>query len=175
LKNLARKEKEANGNDKAQAKPFSKRTFRKEINAMARKAGKNDGLAVIAAALKREQSKQSNRSSKKHARAAAKKKAEASDSDSDSDESVHILESPIPRKSSLKTIQGAKAHPKKKILFELMDEDSSDEDMPMVTKAKKPKTNQPSAEEIAFLKMVEETEANAEENAFFETIEEKND
>jgi hypothetical protein len=174
LKNLARKEKEANGNDKAQAKPFSKRTFRKEINAMARKAGKNDGLAVIAAALKREQSKQSNRSSKKHARAAAKKKAEASDSDSDSDESVHILESPIPRKSSLKTMQVAKA-PKKKILFELMDEDSSDEDMPMVTKAKKPKTNHPSAEEKAFLKMVEETEANAEENAFFETIEEKND
>jgi hypothetical protein len=35
-----------NGNGKAHAKPYSKRTFRKEVNSMAHHAGKHDGCGV---------------------------------------------------------------------------------------------------------------------------------
>jgi hypothetical protein len=117
---------------------------------MARKAGKHDGLAVIASALKREQGKLAKRSSKKHV-AAAKKKAESSDSESDSDESVHNLESPIPRKKKSK----ATKVPKKRVLFDLMDQDSSDEDEKMPAK-----DNNPTAEEMAFLRMIKENKLN---------------
>ena len=97
---------------------------------MARRAGKNNGLADIASALKREQGKHAKRTSKKHATAAAKKKTESSDSDSDSDESVHVLEKPIPRKSIFRAAM--KAQIKKKSIFEeLMDMDSTDEDANM--------------------------------------------
>ena len=58
LKNLARKE----GAQKD--KPFSKRTFRKEINAIACRAGKHAGLDVFAFALKREQGKQARKQAK---------------------------------------------------------------------------------------------------------------
>jgi hypothetical protein len=56
LQRLAR---EANnsGNGKAHAKPYSKRTFCKEVNLIARRAGKHDGLKIVVSALKREQGK----------------------------------------------------------------------------------------------------------------------
>jgi hypothetical protein len=78
-------------------KPFSKRSFRKEINAMARKAGKKGTLDMYEAALKREKAKQA-RSEKK--RKAKKDSADDSSDSSDSDDSVNILEKPIPRKKS---------------------------------------------------------------------------
>jgi hypothetical protein len=46
-----------NGHGKAQAQPYSRRTFRKEVNSMARRAGKHNGLDVMSKALKREQKK----------------------------------------------------------------------------------------------------------------------
>jgi hypothetical protein len=74
-------------------KPFSKRTFRKEINAIARKAGKKKALDLYEAALKREKAKLA-RAEKK---LAEKQSAEESES-SDSEESVNVLEKPIPKK-----------------------------------------------------------------------------
>jgi hypothetical protein len=56
LKRLAR-EANNNGNGKAHAKPYSKRTFRKEVNSMARCARKHNGLKIVESALKREQGK----------------------------------------------------------------------------------------------------------------------
>jgi hypothetical protein len=99
LKRLAR-EANNNGNGKAHAKPYSKRTFRKEVNSIARLAGKHDGLKIMESALKREQGKlekQAGRaSSKKHAKKAAAKKS--SDDDSSSNESMHNMEARIPWK-----------------------------------------------------------------------------
>ena len=83
---------------KPAAKPFSKRTFRKEVNAMARKAVKTGALDLYSAALKREQDKATRR-----AKTATKKRAAAEDADSsDDDESVNIMEKPIPRKKQRK-------------------------------------------------------------------------
>jgi hypothetical protein len=57
LKCLAR-EANNNGNGKAHAKPYSKRTLCKEFNSIARHAGKkHDGLKIVESALKREQGK----------------------------------------------------------------------------------------------------------------------
>jgi hypothetical protein len=85
-----------NSEGKAQAKPFSRTSFRKEVNLLARKAGKNNALDLYAAANKREQAKVKKRTSK-----TAKKRVASEDKDSsDSDESVQVLESPIPRKKA---------------------------------------------------------------------------
>ena len=65
LKRLAKEKDNPGDGGKAQAKPFSKRTFRKEVNAMARRAGKNDGLKLVASALKCEQGKEASRSKNK--------------------------------------------------------------------------------------------------------------
>jgi hypothetical protein len=56
LKRLAR-EANINGNGKAHAKPYSKRTFRKEVNLIARCARQHNGLKSVESALKREQGK----------------------------------------------------------------------------------------------------------------------
>ena len=61
---------------------FSKRTFRKEVNAMMRKAGKKKVLGIMATSLKRAQSKDAKRATKDSA------KTDVS-SDDESDESVH--------------------------------------------------------------------------------------
>jgi hypothetical protein len=82
--------------------PFSKRTFRKEVNAMARRASKNNGLKIFEAAAKREQAKvarQAEQKKKKRAAKARSKKDDTSDdSDTSSDESMHNMEDKIPRK-----------------------------------------------------------------------------
>jgi hypothetical protein len=77
LKRLAReKEAKSNGNGKAYAKPYSKRTFCKEVNSIARQAGKHDGLKIVESALKREQGKlqkQARRTSSKKMQSCCKK------------------------------------------------------------------------------------------------------
>jgi hypothetical protein len=70
--------------------PYWKRTFRKEVNAIARRAGKNGDIKLIEKAIKRKQGKH-RKKEKKHAKVARAKKAESSDSDS-SDESIHVME-----------------------------------------------------------------------------------
>jgi hypothetical protein len=101
LKRLAReKDGKSNGNGKAYAKPYTKRTFRKEVNAIARLAGKNDGLKIVESALKREQGKleksAGRASNKKNTKKAAAKKS--NDDDTSSDESMNNMESRIPLK-----------------------------------------------------------------------------
>jgi hypothetical protein len=70
--------------------PYSKRTFRKEVNAIARREGKNSNIKLVKKAIKREQGKHGKKE-KKHAKVARAKKAESSDSDS-SDESINVME-----------------------------------------------------------------------------------
>jgi hypothetical protein len=79
------------------SRPFSRRTFRKEVNTLARKAGKKKVLNLYAAALKREQDKESK------AKVAKRRAMETEDSSSSEDSvSVNNLEKPIPRKSGYK-------------------------------------------------------------------------
>jgi ribosomal protein L28 len=56
LKCLAR-EANNNGNSKAHAKWYSKRTFCKEVSSIAGRAGKHNRLKIVESALKREQGK----------------------------------------------------------------------------------------------------------------------
>jgi hypothetical protein len=63
LKKIARDKAEAG---KARDKePYSKRTFRKEVNAIARRAGKHGGIKLVEKAIKRKQVKQAKHA-KKH-------------------------------------------------------------------------------------------------------------
>jgi hypothetical protein len=87
-------------------RPFSLRTFHKEVNTLARKAGKKRVLDPYAAALKREQDKESK------AKVAKRCVIKAEDSSSSEDSiSVNNLEKPIPRKNAHK-FRVAKAVPK---------------------------------------------------------------
>jgi hypothetical protein len=85
LKKIAR-EKEL-GEKKA---PYLKWTFRKEVNAIARRAGKNGDIKIVKKAIKRKQGKHGIKE-KKHAKVACAKKAESSISDS-SNESINVME-----------------------------------------------------------------------------------
>jgi hypothetical protein len=165
LKRLAREDNTSNGKAHAGPKPFSKRTFRKEINALVRRAGKHDGLDLFTQAIKREQKKESKRSSKtsKHSSSKSKAKASAkedssSSSEEESDGSVHIMdmEKPIPRKKASATIRIATRTfnrvPKKNIFEDLMDTISSDEEIEVMA------DNKPTAEEKAFLKSIDKEE-----------------
>jgi hypothetical protein len=77
--------------------PFSRLTFRKEVNTLARKAGKKRVLGLYAAALKREQDKESK------AKVAKRRAIEAEDSLLSEDSiSVKNLEKPIPCKNAHK-------------------------------------------------------------------------
>ena len=63
------------------------------MNTLARRAGKKKALGLYAAALKREQAKESNKKAKN------KKESDSDDSSASSGSvSVNILEKPIPRK-----------------------------------------------------------------------------
>jgi hypothetical protein len=79
-------------------RPFLRRTFCKEVNTLARKAGKKRVLGLYAAALKREQDKESK------AKVMAKRPViEAEDSLLSEDSiSVNKMEKPIPRKKAHK-------------------------------------------------------------------------
>ena len=87
-----------NDNNGKPNRPFSRRTFRKEINVLARKAGKKKVLDVYAAALKREQVKvaKSKKTNKKN------RASDDSSASSDSTKSVNNLERAIPRKQAYK-------------------------------------------------------------------------
>jgi hypothetical protein len=78
-------------------RPFLRRTFRKEVNTLARKTGKKKVLGLYAAALKCKQDKESKAKVTKHCAI----KAEDSSSSEDSI-SVNNLEKPIPRKNAHK-------------------------------------------------------------------------
>jgi hypothetical protein len=101
LKNRAKRAQTAANkasDNKTSTATFSKRTFHKEVNALAHKAGKKKVLGLYEAALKREQAKQA-----KHNKKHAKTRVEDTDS-SDSEESNHLLEQVIiPRKDTEKT------------------------------------------------------------------------
>jgi hypothetical protein len=71
--------------------PYSKWTFRKKVNAIAHKAGKNGGIKIVEKAIKRKQSKHREKEKTNSKVVARAKKAESSDSDS-SDESIHAME-----------------------------------------------------------------------------------
>ena len=146
LKRLARNAENAGNGKNGDKKPYSKRTFRKEVNAMARRAAKNDGLDAFASALKREQGKQVKYAKKKLAnlnKNVARKPA-ASSSDSSSEEEAHNLEARIPRKSALKKVIPAQ------VLYS--DSDSEDENEEVMNDIK------PSPEEKAFLVAVNKEE-----------------
>lgn len=117
LKNRAKREQEANG--KAHAKPIhGKRTFRKEVNAITRRAAKDGKINVLAAALKREQGKIAKREKKVAAKTKAAPVAEESEETS-SDESMNNMESRIPRKKKSK---------KKDIFADLMETEESEDE-----------------------------------------------
>ncbi len=89
------KRKAGNNNGKTYEKQaFSKRTFHKEVNALARKARKNGAMDLYTAALKRAQVK--NAKTRKSAK--SKSRVQSDPESSDSDESMHNLEDAIPRK-----------------------------------------------------------------------------
>jgi hypothetical protein len=75
-----------------------KRTFRKQVNAIARRAGKKGNIKIVKKAIKRKQGKHGKKE-KKHAKVARAKKAESSNSDS-YDGSIHVMDlgQRIPRK-----------------------------------------------------------------------------
>jgi hypothetical protein len=103
LKKIAAEQEERrNGHVKKFQAPYSKRTFRKEVNAMARRAGKCNSLKIVESAIKREKGKQAKQNSKTYAKAAVAKKNEENDSDS-STESMHNLEDRIPLKKKYAT------------------------------------------------------------------------
>jgi hypothetical protein len=98
-------------NDNASKKelPFSRRTFRKEVNTLARKASKKNALGLYASALKRQQDKESKMKQ-------AKRRAIESEDSSKSEDSmsVHNLETPIPRKKNIR-VAAAKPNPNNKL------------------------------------------------------------
>jgi hypothetical protein len=169
------------------AKPFTKRTFRKEVNAMARRAGRHDGLKFVESALKREKGKLAKRDSKKHAKKSVAKKPEPEDMDTSSDESMHHMEERIPRKKLYrnKTVRFnnkgevvavdssaseseddrkmpakiAKKKARKVVVDPFESSDMSDEE-----EASTNKPNKPSKEERAFLKAVSKKDSDSEDS-----------
>jgi hypothetical protein len=70
--------------------PYLKRTFRKEVNAISHRPGKNGDIKIVEKAIKHKPSKH-RKKGKKNSKVARAKKAESSDSNS-SDESIHVME-----------------------------------------------------------------------------------
>jgi hypothetical protein len=93
------KEKDLTTDEEASKKnrPFLRCTFRKEVNTRARKAGKKRVLGLYAAALKREQDKESKAKVVKRCAIKAEDSLLSEDSIS-----VNNLEKPIPRKNAHK-------------------------------------------------------------------------
>jgi hypothetical protein len=169
----------SNGSGKAQAKPYSKRTFRKEVNAMARRAGKHDGLKIVESALKREQGKlaKAAKTASKKAKAAAAKKPESDSDSSSDDDSVHNMEAPIPRKNrkEIKTLSSSS----KTIRFCPDASSDSDGDKKMPAKVSKKSKKAPQKKSIfddlmdmesEDENMAEGNKATAEERAFLKSV-----
>jgi hypothetical protein len=148
LKN--RKDNGQNGNDKngkTVGRSFSNRNFWKELNAMAKHSSKKEALDLYASAISREQTKYDKAQKKK---ASAKRKVLLSNSEknnSDSDESFHLIKK---KKSSSK---------KAKVQF-VSETDKKD-------KKKQKPSNEPTAEEKAFIKQIahlEETDESSDKS-----------
>jgi hypothetical protein len=101
----------SNNNDASKKdRLFSRCTFHKEVNTLARKAIKKNALGLYASTLKRRQDKESK------AKQAKRPAIESEDSSLSKDSmSVHNLEKPIPRKQHNKS-PFAKANPKSKLV-----------------------------------------------------------
>jgi hypothetical protein len=154
--------------------PYSKRTFRKDVNAIARRAGKNGNIKIVEKAIKRKQGKHRKKENK-HAKVARAKNSQSSDSDS-SDESINVMElgQRIPRK---------KRYAQRTIRFDargsqvdIKDSDSDDDrKMPAKISRKKPKKvadpmDTESAEETD---EDEDFKASKEEKAFLKSSDKK--
>jgi hypothetical protein len=144
LKKIARDKAEAGkSHDK---EPYLKRTFRKEVNAIVRRAGKHGGTKLVERAIKCKQGKQT-KLVKKHEKVARAKKAADTDSES-SDESMHNMESRIIKDSNLEDDRKMPAkisRKKPKKVGELIESDSE---------SSKDEEGKLSKEEIAFLKSI---------------------
>jgi hypothetical protein len=131
-KNRANQARDADADKKPPAKKADhhKRSFRKEANAIVRKAGKNGKqLDVLASALKRERARLEKKEKKRA------EKHEESDDSSRSDVSMNNLDAPIPKKKvSFKKkgkrplLEEERAFLSKIAREESMDEDSDDSD-----------------------------------------------
>jgi hypothetical protein len=145
------------GHNSPKDRPFSKRTFRKEANAIVRKAAKKDSLELLATSLKREQTKVARRSKK------AKAKKDQSDSGSDSDESVnvieHVFDRPIPRKTNTRELIVNKDDPMEITESEIKDLRTKLESLKVQLKqAKQDADNRASDEEKTFLEKISQME-----------------
>jgi phage/plasmid primase-like uncharacterized protein len=82
-----------------------KRTFRKEVNAIARRVDKNYDIKIVKKAIKRKQGKHRKKENK-HAKVACAKKSQSSDS---SDDSINVMEPgqriPCKKRYAQRTIQ----------------------------------------------------------------------
>jgi hypothetical protein len=152
---------------KPKGKPYSNRTFRKEVNAITRRAEKHGGLKIVESALKREQGKTAGRASKKHAKKTVAKKT-APDDDTSSDESMHNMEMRIPRKKrpSPKTVRiNSRA--------EVVDIEDSDDDRKMPAKSNKKKAKTAAIGTMETDSSSDEepdSDPNKEERAFLRSI-----
>jgi hypothetical protein len=145
--------------------PYSKRTFRKEVNAIARRAGKHGGIKLVEKAIKREQGKQA-KLVKKHEKVARAKKVADTDSES-SDESMHNMESRIPRKKRIKNVR---LNSKGKVV-DIEDSDSEDDrKMPAKISRKKPKKVADPIDSDSESSKNEEVKVHKEEKAFLKSI-----
>jgi hypothetical protein len=157
--------KEAREKDKP---AYSRRTFRKEVNAMARRAGKNDGLKIFESAAKREHAKiakRASRADKKDKKKARAKKDDDSDSSS-SGHSMNNMEARIPRKKAYKKREKATRFSyidNKKVIVAIEDscDEESDADMESESSDEE-NSNDTSAEEKAFLKAIKAKADNSE-------------
>jgi hypothetical protein len=183
LKRLAH-ETNNNGNGQAHAKLYSKRTFHKEVNSIAHRTGKHNGLKIMESSLKREQGgkleKQAGQaSSKKHAKKVAAKRS--SNSDTLSDESMHNMESRIPwkeqysKKYASRTIQ---FNAKGKVVAEESDSDNNRKMPAKMSKkkdakksTKKPLSAGPMDTSTDESDKKKKNSANKEEKAFLKSIE----
>jgi hypothetical protein len=154
--------------------PYSKWTFRKEVNAIACRAGKNGNIKIVKKAIKCKQGKHGKKE-KKHAKVACAKKAESSDSAS-CDESINVMEPgqsiPCKKRYAQRTIQfDARGNQ-----VDIKDSDSVDDRrMPAKISCKKPKkvTDPMDTESSEETDEDEDFKASKEEKAFLRSIDKK--
>jgi hypothetical protein len=154
--------------------PYWKRTFRKEVNAIARRAGKNGDIIIVKKAIKREQGKHGKKENK-HAKVACAKKSQSSDSDS-SDDSINVMEpgQRIPRKK--RYVQGTIRFDSRGNQVDIEDSDSDDDrKMPAKISRRKPKkvADPMDTESSEETDKGEDFKASKEEKAFLKSIDKK--
>jgi hypothetical protein len=168
-----REAREANGTGKpAYKQAYSKRTFRKEVNAMARRAGKFDGLKIVEQAIQREQGKLAKQPAKKHVKLAVAKKPKPDDSDS-SDESMHNLEARIPRKKKF-VPKNVRYNSRAEIVAIESSDSEDDRKMPAKITKKRAHKNEPmDTDSSSESDSGDDNKATEEEQAFLRAINRK--